>query len=70
MPVPKKRSSRSVIGMRRSHDHLTPTAAVEACPACGAPKERHRVCPSCGEYRGRKVFTDNDAAEGSTTDVG
>lgn len=71
MPVPKKRSSRSVIGMRRSHDHLRPTAATETCPACGAVKERHRVCPSCGDYRGRKVFVDNDAAaEGITTDAG
>lgn len=62
MPVPKKRSSRSVIGMRRSHDFLRATAATEACPKCGAVKERHRVCAECGEYRGRKIFIDNDPA--------
>lgn len=57
MPVPKKRVSRSVRNQRRAHDFLTPTAAVEACPSCGAAKERHRVCAACGEYRGRVVFT-------------
>lgn len=61
MPVPKKRSSRSVIGMRRSHDFLTATAATEVCPNCGATKQRHRVCAACGTYRGRKVFADVDA---------
>ena len=64
MAVPKKRSSRSVIGMRRSHDHLHATAATETCLACGATKQRHRVCASCGDYRGRKVFVDNDAPAG------
>ncbi len=59
MPVPKKRSSRSVIGMRRSHDHLHATLATEACPTCNATKLRHHVCGSCGEYRGVKVFADN-----------
>lgn len=62
MPVPKKRSSRSVAGMRRSHDFIVATAATEACPNCGAPKQRHRVCAACGTYRGRKVFADLDAA--------
>ena len=60
MPVPKKRSSRSVIGMRRSHDHLHATAATESCPNCGVTKQRHRVCAACGTYRGRKVFADVD----------
>ncbi len=59
MPVPKKRSSRSVIGMRRAHDFLTATIATESCPKCGATKQRHHVCPSCGEYRGKQIFPDN-----------
>ncbi len=62
MPVPKKRMSRSQTGMRRSHDAIKLTAAVESCPDCGAPKLRHRVCAACGSYRGRKIFADNDAA--------
>lgn len=63
MAVPKKRTSRSRAGMRRAHDFLILTAATESCPACGATKERHRVCAACGDYRGRKVFVDNDATE-------
>lgn len=55
MPVPKKRTSKSVKGMRRSHDFLTFTAAVEVCGACGVSKLRHHVCAACGDYRGRKV---------------
>jgi large subunit ribosomal protein L32 len=42
--------------MRRAHDHLTFTAAVEACPACGELKLRHRVCEACGTYRGVQVL--------------
>lgn len=62
MAVPKKRTSRRVRDQRRAHDFLVATAAIETCPDCGASKQRHHVCPSCGTYRGRKVFTDNDEA--------
>lgn len=60
MPVPKKRSSRSVQGMRRSHDHLHATQATQECPNCGAWMQRHHVCGSCGFYKGRAVFADAD----------
>jgi len=62
MPVPKKRVSRRVRDQRRAHDFLVASAATEGCPDCGATKLRHHVCPSCGTYRGRKVFADNDEA--------
>ena len=65
MAVPKKRTSRSVRNIRRSHDFLVATAAVESCPSCGTHKQRHHVCPSCHTYRGRKIFVDNDVAAGS-----
>ena len=29
--------------------------AVQACPGCGAPRIPHRVCTSCGQYRGETV---------------
>jgi len=56
MAVPKKRKSRSRKNMRRSHDALKYTAAVEPCVSCGEPKLRHHVCMSCGDYRGRQVL--------------
>lgn len=61
MAVPKKRTSSSRRDKRRAHDALVVTIATESCPDCGAVKQRHRVCPSCGTYRGVKVFADNDA---------
>lgn len=56
MAVPKKRTSKSRKGMRRSHDGLTFSAAVTVCEDCGELKLMHRVCPSCGKYRGVQVI--------------
>jgi large subunit ribosomal protein L32 len=41
--------------MRRAHDALKFTAAVESCKVCGELKLRHRICESCGTYRGRQM---------------
>ena len=60
MAVPKRRTSRSKRDQRRAHDALAnPTRSI--CPQCKEPKLPHRVCPSCGTYRGREVVaTDED----------
>ena len=55
MAVPKKRTSRSRRDMRRAHDALKFTAAVEDCSNCGELKLRHRLCDACGTYKGRQV---------------
>ena len=55
MAVPKKRTSRRRRDMRRSHDALQFTGAVELCEACGQLKLRHRLCEACGTYRGMKL---------------
>jgi large subunit ribosomal protein L32 len=55
MAVPKKKTSRSVRDMRRSHHALVANAAVEYCPNCGEPKLRHNLCNACGTYRGRQL---------------
>ena len=60
MAVPKKRMSRARRDARRAHDALKFTAAVEACDDCGELKQRHRVCESCGTYRGRQVLEVED----------
>ena len=61
MAVPKKRTSRRRRGMRRAHDAIKFTAAVESCPNCGELKLRHHLCEGCGTYRGRIVVeTDAD----------
>ncbi len=55
MAVPKKTMSKSRSRMRRSHDALT-APNLSPCPQCGDPKEPHRVCSSCGHYRGKQIF--------------
>jgi large subunit ribosomal protein L32 len=56
MAVPKRKKSKSKIRSRkRSHKEKLETA--KACPECGAAQQSHRVCPSCGYYRGRQVVT-------------
>ena len=55
MAVPKKKTSRSRQGMRRSHHALTPVTHSGACPNCGAPRLPHHLCASCGYYNGRAV---------------
>jgi large subunit ribosomal protein L32 len=60
MGVPKRRSSHARRNKRRSHDALPPVQ-TSACPNCGAPRLSHRVCPSCGFYKGTQV-TETEAS--------
>lgn len=55
MALPKRRHSHSRTRKRRSHDALT-TPKVGACSECGEPKMPHRLCGSCGTYKGREVI--------------
>jgi len=54
MAVPKKRTSSSKRNMRRAHDFLSRTYAT-ICTKCGEPVLRHRICMSCGHYRGKEL---------------
>ncbi|HEY2824549.1 MAG TPA: 50S ribosomal protein L32, partial [Gemmatimonadales bacterium] len=38
----------------RAHDALKASGLSE-CPNCHEPKVPHRVCPHCGQYKGREV---------------
>ncbi len=60
MPTPKKRKTRSKIGMRRSHDFLERTTTVN-CPNCGGLAKPHHVCKSCGYYKGKEVVAAKQA---------
>ena len=55
MAVPKRRTSRSVQGKRRSHHFIT-AKGVQYCPRCNEPVLPHRICPNCGHYQGREVI--------------
>ncbi|NPD67975.1 50S ribosomal protein L32 [Lichenicola cladoniae] len=54
MAVPKRKTSPSRAGMRRSHQAL-PVEAHNECSNCGELKRPHHVCGQCGHYDGREV---------------
>ena len=56
MAVPKRKTSKSRIRTRR-HVKKAVIPASQPCPKCGAAKQPHRVCQSCGYYNGRQVIT-------------
>lgn len=58
MALPKKKTSKSRKGMRRSHDQV-PVPNVIYCE-CGEPSLPHRICPSCGTYKGRQYLRTED----------
>lgn len=55
MAVPKKKTSKSRRDMRRAHDALS-APGLSFCPQCKEPKQPHRVCASCGTYKGKEVI--------------
>ena len=55
MAVPKRRTTRAKRNMRRAnHDKVT-APNISACPNCTEMMIPHRVCPTCGFYKGRAV---------------
>ncbi|MEK9659411.1 MAG: 50S ribosomal protein L32 [Chloroflexota bacterium] len=54
-PLPKRKRSKSRQGTNRAHQHIKLGGLIE-CPHCHKPMKAHRVCPSCGYYRGRDVL--------------
>ena len=52
MAVPKKKTSHARRNQRRAHDAMKGPNLV-ACPNCDEPRLPHRVCPTCGYYKGR-----------------
>lgn len=55
MAVPKRKTSKSRRNKRRSHKKLS-LVSLSICPQCQEVKLPHRVCPSCGTYKGKKVL--------------
>ncbi len=60
MAVPKRRTSKSRKRLRRGH-HSAASVPTQACPRCGSPNLSHRMCDSCGYYRGKKQVEVEDA---------
>lgn len=61
MAVQQNKKSRSKKGMRRSHDRVAlPTVIFCDCGEANVP---HRVCASCGTYKGRTVIVKPELQE-------
>ena len=56
MAHPKRRHSNTRSALRRAHDHLVPKSRSQ-CKNCNAFILPHRVCTSCGFYKGKLVKT-------------
>ncbi|MEZ4459727.1 MAG: 50S ribosomal protein L32 [bacterium] len=56
MAVPKKRKSKMKTRSRKSANMKLKLPGFPECPNCGDSKQAHRVCPTCGEYRGEQVL--------------
>lgn len=54
MAVPKRRTSKTVTKQRRTHKKLQ-VPGMNTCDNCGELKLAHRVCKSCGQYKGKEV---------------
>lgn len=59
MAVPKRKTSKARRDKRRANWKITAPAIVE-CPNCHEAKLAHRVCKSCGFYKGREVIKVSD----------
>jgi len=62
MGVPKRKTSHSRQRMRRAANSVLHLPQIQSCPNCAGPYIPHRICPSCGTYRGRVYFTRKTAA--------
>ncbi len=59
MAVPKRKTSPSKRGMRRSHDRLKPSSYVED-KETGELRRNHHVDPKTGKYGDKKILKAKD----------
>jgi large subunit ribosomal protein L32 len=55
MAHPKRKISKTRRDKRRTHYKAIANVTSE-CSNCGTPVLTHRVCPSCGYYRGKQAI--------------
>lgn len=62
MAVPKRKTTPSRKGKRRSHHTLRNIHPLE-CPNCGEFKLPHHICLSCGYYDGKEIIDKTEPEE-------
>ncbi len=60
--VPFRKVSKTSGRKRRTHYKISENATV-TCPKCGAAVRGHRVCASCGTYKGKEVVEKKEVTE-------
>jgi len=55
MAVPKRKTSKARRDKRRASNIKMTAPNLSVCPNCHEPMVPHRVCPSCGYYKGEEV---------------
>ena len=61
MAVPKRKVSKARRDKRRSNVWKLELPGMTKCPKCGEIVKTHRVCKSCGYYKGQEVLkVEND----------
>jgi large subunit ribosomal protein L32 len=53
--VPKRRRTSSRRDMRRAQHDKVEAPNLIPCPNCSAPIVTHRVCATCGYYKGKQI---------------
>ena len=56
MAVQQNKKSKQKVRSRRAANRYRGVQS-SPCPVCGATRLPHRVCPSCGTYKGRQVVS-------------
>ena len=56
MAVPKRKTSKARRDKRRNNLWKLTAPTLVKCENCGEYKRPHRICPACGQYKGREVI--------------
>lgn len=57
MAVPKRKHCKARSRKRRGGHLKADLIATVACPKCGENMIPHRICPSCGNYKGKEIIS-------------
>ena len=68
MAVPKRKTTPSRKGKRRSH-HAQSGVNVIECPNCGEFKVAHHVCGACGYYNKNEIIDKTESIDDSELDT-
>ncbi len=68
MAVPKRKTTPSRRGKRRSHHSQFGINAVE-CPNCGELKLAHHVCAACGYYNKKEIIDKSESLDEEDSEI-